>query len=304
MISHHCMRLVFCGQYIGYKKLVSSKGISRNARANLTHQKRKGYVMKSMISSKTNERTLSVHNEHEILLRLEKAGLTNELSNKVISSKDNELALKLIRLIENGGFEPSTSQKLAREIMGQKMFGVEEAIKFFGVSPSKQQLAYLAEVPWTEEVLRSVKDTHLLVAVFQMSILDIRGHVEGKGLFYSQDWYNKQSFAKDRGEVGWQLVRKEPVKDSTSKTWEEQQALLSKDEETPKAQVMVYSVIGHYLATGEKLFPSIYVRCSDLDSDGDRVYVGRFDSDGLRVDGYWDDCRDDDIGLSSARKLQ
>ncbi|HEY4486734.1 MAG TPA: hypothetical protein VJB70_03300 [Candidatus Paceibacterota bacterium] len=258
--------------------------------------------MNTMVSQ-TDERIISVHNEHEFLLKLEKAGLDEGLAQKVIGSKDNDLAAKVVRLILNGGFEPSTSHKQARAIMGKNFFGVEEAIKHFGVNPSKQQLAYLAEVSFTEEQLSSCKDTHVLVAVFPMSILDIRGKVERK-LFYSHDdaWYNKQAFAKDKGEVGWQLVRKVPIADSTNKTWDEQQALLSKDEETPKAQVVVYTIIGHFLACGERLFENIYVRCSDLGSGGGRVGVGNLDAWGLRVNHWGNDSRHGGIGLSAARK--
>jgi len=255
--------------------------------------------MNTMVS-----RTLSVHKEHEVLLKLEAAGLDDELAQKVIDSKGNDLATKVVRLIENGGFEPSTSQKRARQIMGWNFFGIEEAIKHFGVNPSKQQLAYLADVPFTEEVLASVKDTHVLVAVFPMSILDVRAKVKDESgrLFYDQPWYNKQAFAKDKGEVGWQLVRKVPIADLTNKTWNEQQALLSKDEETPSAQVMVYTIIGHYLATGERLFENVYVRTSSVDSDGNRVNVGDFGGHGLSVDNWWGGFRNGNIGVSSARK--
>ncbi len=186
--------------------------------------------------------------------------------------------------------------------MGRNFFGIEEAIKHFGVNPSKAQTAALADVPFTEEVLASCKDTHVLVAVFPMSILDIRGKVERK-LFWSHSWYNKQAFAKDRGEIGWHLVRKTPVPDSTSKTWDEQQALLDKNEETPSAQVMVYTIIGHYLATGERLFEKLpVVRTSSVGSGGNRVNVGDFGQGGLSVDGWWGDGRSGLIGVSSARK--
>jgi len=219
---------------------------------------------------------------------------------------DPAFVANIARLMVNGSYEPSRSQKLAREIMGKNFFGIEEATKHFGVNATKQQLAYLAEVPFSEEVLKSCKDTHVLVAVFPLSILDIRGITrklkEDQTLFYSQDWYDKQAFAKDKGEVGWQLVRKEPIANSTSKTWGDQQALLSKDEETPTARIVVYTMIGHFLATGERLFEKICVRCVDLDSDGDRVYVGDFGSGGLRVSGWDGDRRNDYIGLSTARK--
>jgi len=250
-------------------------------------------------------RTLSVHNEHELLLRLEKAGLNEDRAQKVVGSKDNELAVKIIRLIDNGGFEPTTSQKRAREIMGRNMFGVEEAIRHFGVNPQRREIAGLSEIPWSVATLEQCKETHVLVAVFPLSILEIRGKVaQGQRLFYDQDWYNKQAFAKDRGETEWKLVRKTPIANSTSKTWPEQQALLGSNEETPTARVMVYTIIGHFLATGERLFEKIYVRCSDVDSDGRRVDVGYFDSGGLFVYDYWDDDRFDYFGVSAARKSE
>jgi len=218
---------------------------------------------------------------------------------------DPAFVANIARLMVNGGYEPSTSQKLAREIMGKNFFGIEEAIKHFRVNATKQRLAALAEVPFSEEVLKSCKDTHVLVAVFPLSILDIRGIAKKQSdrtLFYSQDWYDKQAFAKDKGEVGWQLVRKEPIANSTSKTWNDQQALLSKDEETPTARIVVYTMIGHFLATGERLFEKIHVRCVDLASSGLRVRVGHFAAGGLDVNDWYDGRRDDDLGVSAARK--
>ncbi len=206
----------------------------------------------------------------------------------------------------SGGFEPTTSQEQARSIMAPNFFGVEEAIRHFKVNPSPEQLATLAEVPYGEAVLQSVKGTHTLVAVFPMSVLDIRGKVAGNSqpLFYNQDWYNKEKFAnKERGRVGWHLVRKTPVPDSINKTWSEQQALLTETEETPTTQVMVYTITGHFLATGERLFKDVYVRCSDLDSYGYRVLAGVFDAGGLGL-GYWVGFRDVSIGLSASLKFQ
>ncbi len=254
--------------------------------------------MENMVS-----RTLSVTKANEVLLKLETAGLTDELAQRVIDSKGNDLATKVVRLIQNGGFEATTSQKRAREIMGCNYFGVEEAIRHFGVNPSKQQLAALSEVPFTEATLEECKNTHVLVAVFPLSILEIRGKVERK-LFYSHEdaWYNKQAFAKDNGEAAWHLVRKTPVPDSTSKIWNEQRVLLTKNDETPTARVMIYTIIGHYLATGERLFEHIYIRCLDVGSLGYRVFVGGFGSDGLFVSSGWDVVRYDYIGLASARK--
>lgn len=246
-------------------------------------------------------RTLSVHKEHELLQKLEAAGLNDPLAQKVIESKHNDLAVKVVRLIQNGGFESTTSQKQAREIMGS-FFGIEEAIKHFGVNPSKPQLSALAEIPFSEGILKECKDTHILVAVFPLSILNIQG--KANKLFYNKDWCNKQSFAEDRGETEWRLVRKTPVDYSTGKSWGEQRSLLPENEEMPTSRIMVYTIIGHFLVTGEQLFRHAYVRCSDLASDGRHVCVGGFDSDGLYFNYRWDNGRDDYVGLASARKSE
>jgi hypothetical protein len=209
---------------------------------------------------------------------------------------------KAVGLIQRG--EPTTSQKRAREIMGRNFFGVEEAVKHFGVSPTPQQLAALLEIPFSEEVLRQSKETHVLIAVFPLSILEIRGRVERK-LFYNHEaaWYNEQFFANERGEVNWQFVRKTPAENSTPKNWKEQQALFGKDDEVPTARGMVYTIIGHLLATGERLVEQNYVRTSSVDSNGNRVYVSDVGLDGLGIGDYWDAVRYDNEDLSSARKL-
>lgn len=199
---------------------------------------------------------------------------------------------------------PTPSQKRARDIMGKNYFGVEEAIKHFGVNPTKQRLAALAEILYTEGTLEEYRDTYNLVAIFPFSILDIRGKVESK-LFLSHEkaWYNKEFFAQERGEVGWWLIRKAPVPNSILKTWDEQQALLAKNEETPKARVMVYAIISHYLATGERLFDGIHVRCPDIDSGGNRVAIENCGTFGLDICYYLNDSRSKQLGVASARKF-
>lgn len=46
-------------------------------------------------------RTLSVHQEHEVLLKLEAAGLDKDLAHEIITSRDNELARQMIELVRN-----------------------------------------------------------------------------------------------------------------------------------------------------------------------------------------------------------
>ena len=223
---------------------------------------------------------------------------------------DDGLAARLMKFALTGGYEPSTSHVCARGIMGKNMLGPDVAIKHFGIQATKQELAALSEIPFSEETLVACKDTHILVAVPVPSILAIRNGVAKtklsngqKSLFYKQDWYDKEAFAKAKGEFRWHLVRKTPVDNSTGKNWDEQQALLGKDEETPSAQVMVYTIIAYFLVTGERLFEGVYVRCSDLSTRTATVSaVGCFVAVGLRVGNSWDSVRDDRLGVASARK--
>ncbi len=177
-----------------------------------------------------------------------------------------------------------TSQKRAREIMGRNFFGVEEAIQHFGFNPTKPQLVALAEIPLTEAELIEKKDSHILVAVFPISILEIRGKVQ-RQLFYVHEkaWYNNEAFANEKGDASWQLVQKTPVADSTSDIGK---ALT--------ARVMVYAIIGHYLVTGERLIQRTFVRSSDISASGGLVHVGPFELNGpvngLVVDSRGDDC--------------
>jgi len=215
-----------------------------------------------------------------------------------------------VGFIQNGGFVSTTDQKRAREIMGKNFFGVEEAIKYFGVNPNRQQLAALSEIPFSEAVLEQLKDTHVLVAVFPLSILDIRDKLgfssgyddlfcDGGGM---DIWYIKESFAKERSKVIWQLVGKTIVDKSTSKTWQEQQALIGEEEEIPTAQVMIYVMTGHYLATDERLFENILIRTSSMCSCG-HVCVGNFNLGGHNITAYRNNFCIYFLGVSSARKV-
>ncbi|MFC1629639.1 hypothetical protein ACFL11_00195 [Patescibacteria group bacterium] len=193
-----------------------------------------------------------------------------------------------------------TNHARAREIMGKNFFGVEEAIEHFGVNPTEQQLAALSDIPYPEAVLEQLKDAHILVAVFPISVIEIREKVDSE-LFYHMPWYNERPFAKESSEVSWQLVRKTPADDSFLKNWQEQQALIGEEDEVPTAQVMVYTIVAYYLTTGEHLLEHIYVRTSSVDS-GEHVIVGDFVLNGLYINRLWISTRNDHLGVSSARK--
>lgn len=194
---------------------------------------------------------------------------------------DESLAPRVATLCYHNGYEASASQAKAREIMGRNFFGIEEAQRHFGVILSKWQIAYMADVPFSEEVLKECKDTHLLVAYAPMSIVAVRTKTAGVKLplrhrmFYQQSWYDGSPVGNYAGILGWFLVGKTARPNSR------------KSDKTHEANVIVYTVVGHYLDTGERLFEKSYVHTSTLDEGGYYcVCVGVFGDQGIRIDRY------------------
>jgi hypothetical protein len=166
----------------------------------------------------------------------------------------------------------------ARKIMGLNYFGIEDAIEHFGVIPTKEELANLADVPFSWKLLRKLKKTHILIAVFPLSIIEIRTKVRTNLFSGHWDLY-EGTFLKEKEGANWQLVRKKHVPGSLMKSRPEQEKLLSEKEEVPTARVLVYTIIGQCLTHDDFLFDWGWVRTSSKDtSENDRfnVSIGDF----------------------------
>jgi hypothetical protein len=138
-----------------------------------------------------------------------------------------------------------------------------------------------------------------------MSLLEIRDTKNEYLYSKTGGWYSndKEKFSRDdKATTKWLKLRKGPVPNSTKKNWNEQQPLLSDVEYVPNAAEATWGVTSYKAVRGVYLLPNVYVRTSSLDSGGNRVDVGYFDVEGLRVDSGWDDGRNGSLGLSSARK--
>ena len=233
-----------------------------------------------------------------------KAGLTEETAQ--ILNEHSGFAAYLLAGIRRFSMK-APDYALAQSILGVDFITPEEVTKARpNVVYSDEQVAALAEAIPSVEMLEWCKDNGYAVMPAPptaMSTLDVREIQSAH--FYSKTggWYADQKFAReDKTSFGWLLIKKTPVSSSTSKTWNEQNKLLSKLETVPNAAEMCWFITTYFEVRGVRLFEDIYVRTSSLDSDGDRVYVGYFVGDGLLVDYYWGDDRYGYIGLSAARK--
>jgi hypothetical protein len=212
------------------------------------------------------------------------------------------VARRLQLIIEGPSAAPtgSTTLENAASIMGRACHGVDQLQRHLGVTLSTSEAAQLATVPFSPEALLDSRDSHVLVACAPVSLIGLRAKAPD-AFYFKKAWYYQEEFARRSLRPRWRLLRKEPVPPSTSKHSAAQQALLPASETVPGVCEMALAIVLHYLDTGERLLPTIYVRTRDLDSAGRRVGLGRFGRDGLRIRS-WGDYADYYIGLAAARK--
>jgi len=83
--------------------------------------------------------------------------------------------------------------------------------------------------------------------------------------------------------------------------YEDLKAMLTANYEVPSAVTEATKDLLVFRKTGNFANPSWYARCECVASGGFHVDVGRFDEDGLDVDGLWRDLSDYTVGLAASR---
>lgn len=167
---------------------------------------------------------------------------------------------------------------------------------------SKAHKEIFSTVPTDESVLWHYSQQSLLIPILPLSIMQL--HTRHNALFFSKDdpWFATELFANEKPEAGWMLFSIDIISNSTSKTFAQQEAMLSEGESIATAAQLCQALICHAVLIGERLMSTIYARTNSIDSSGRRVNLGRFGEDGLGV-GHWRSSASSDVGLSSSRKL-
>lgn len=235
-----------------------------------------------------------------------KAGLTEETAQ--ILNENPGFAAYLLTGIKRYAMK-APDYELVRTILGKDFISPEDVMNSRkGITYTDEQIAQFGETVPAQEILEWCRDnSYMLVAGPNrpMSLLEIR--TMKNGYFYSKKggWYaeQKQKFSQnDKVETKWYMIRKDIVPESTSKNWDKQHSLISDAEFVPNASEFTWAITTYKAVRGIYLFGGIYARTSSLGSNGFRVYVGRFDGQGLVVSSDWDGDRDGMFGLSVARK--
>jgi len=199
----------------------------------------------------------------------------------------------------------------ARYVMGRNFIGPEEVARFLGLSQFDERLKGLERIPYEEEVLRMCRETHILVAGFPLTILDICKFFPRCVILPSPEkrighWSNDRFARKDKLARRWYLMRKEVFNGSLGGSLRAAlEASQNEGEELPRPGEFIYAVVLYYALTGERLFENVYAFCQDPANNGLHVRIGMFGSGGLCLDQfyYYRDGLFQDTGIASSRKL-
>lgn len=267
---------------------------------------------------------VSTHQSSEFFHKMEKAGFRPELAQRVIQSKNNEMAKRLVPFMSRGCQSPSEDEIGARQIMGKNFLGLEEVIEYLGITPTPEEWNQVSIIPYSKETLEEYRDSHFLfLGVSQDNLgnpLTIKRMAEmipsarGQKIFcgrIAESYQCKKATTQTTPDLRWYLIKKSTTKESKGQPYDEQEKLLANTEYREKAVVYVYMTVLAFASRGETLFEKETVWCQD-GYDGPnpsyhRIYVNkrqegleRFRDIGI---GFLEkDCCYPDVGLAPARK--
>ncbi|MEI7423450.1 MAG: hypothetical protein WCK18_15215 [Prolixibacteraceae bacterium] len=190
--------------------------------------------------------------------------------------------------------ERRTEIEKVKSLFGENFLGSDELAK---IAPQMgiQLPAIVPEIPYSRAQLETqAKDSILILGINKMangevlSLLSLREQFGTnpdvyEPCFYNQDWYLREKFMQDSLENKWYLIKKTVYEDSRAILPEK---LITKYN-FPTAILCAYSFFVNWFVNNEKLWKYDFLWCSDVDHNGDRIYVGKYiDVDGLNKNGF------------------
>lgn len=182
---------------------------------------------------------------------------------------------------------------IAREIMGNNIIGPDELLKTQIISFKDGN--QIPDIPYSRNELENKKNDYLLILGVSLlnngksmtirNLKDFFGHDPeiAEPCFYNQDWYDNESFIDITMEDKWYLIRRNVYEDSRAV----QPLDLLKKYTFPSAIDCTYAFFTVWRVLGQKLWYHDFVWCSDMDHNGDRIYVGKYhDIDGINKNGF------------------
>lgn len=185
--------------------------------------------------------------------------------------------------------------EIAKKIFKNNFIGIEELKPFFSKMGLSLEGVSVPELHYSVDELRELSEAYILILGLsdidgnKLTINMLRG-VFGvnpdvsEPCFYNQDWYLKEDFINETLKNKWYLIKKEVLEESRSVQPVE---LLKRNLCFPSAVLCGYTFFANYYANKELLWYHDFIWCSDVDHNGDQIYVGKYhDIDGVNRNGF------------------
>lgn len=182
----------------------------------------------------------------------------------------------------------------ARKIFGANFFGLEELASFITGIGLKVKDVEVPHIYYLEETLIKCAQDYILILGLpeiegkKITISMLRNSFgvnpdDSEPCFYNQDWYLQEEFIQSTLDLRWYLLKKDVMEDTRSVQPSE---LLNRNICFPSAILCIYTFFVYYYVKKEYLWIHDFIWCSDLDHNGDRIYVGKYhDVDGINKNG-------------------
>ena len=153
----------------------------------------------------------------------------------------------------------------------------------------------IPEMNYSKPILRSNASDYLLVMGCSGREKDPLNIIKFRDTFgvdpekqepclYNQDWYLSEAFIRKALEKRWYLIKKDVIEESRAVM---PATLLKESISFPSAILCTFSFFAYYYSYKQYLWYHDFVWCSDLDHNGDRIYVGKYnDVDGINKNGF------------------
>lgn len=181
----------------------------------------------------------------------------------------------------------------AKKIMGKNFIGPVELGTIsskLGITDPVKSRTRIPKIPFTEPVLKKNRKLAVLLLgiprvkngkPLTLNIMRSRFGIKSKKAdpcFYNQDWYIRETFAEKRQlKLGWYLVSKKIALKTRGQNPDRIKKSIKRSCDFPSAILAAFTFFAYYFHTkGSLLWRHDFIWCSDADSNGDQIYVGRY----------------------------
>lgn len=183
-----------------------------------------------------------------------------------------------------------------KQLFGINFIGKEELKPFFQALGEDILFDELPILYSESELTKASKENYILiygVDNIKEKKISLRNLRERFGInadmsepcFYNQDWYMHEDFIDKSLSKCWYLIKKDVFEDCRAILPDD--LLKNRDIKFPTAILCAYTFFAYYFKYGEYLWLHDFIWCSDLDHNGDRIYVGKYhDIDGINKNGF------------------